>query len=221
MNKVKSTLARATDGNGGNKVGREFTSGIRSHIGNAGSAASSMASGARSRIAANSNTFGLGANFGSGFVRGIRSYIGAAISAATALARSALNAVKSAQRSASPSKETMKLGGYFGDGFAIAIEESSKKAEKASKNLVKSAMSALDDSLNTDYGEMMSSSINGFDVGDNDLQQELVKRNNLEMSTREEINVNVVNQINGRDYEVFVKDVSNEIDKQKKREARF
>ena len=221
VNKVKSTLARATDGNGGNKVGREFTSGIRSFIGSAGSAAASMASGARSRIAANSNTFGLGANFGSGFVRGIRSYIGAAISAATALARSALNAVKRTQRSASPSKETIKLGGYFGDGFALAIEQSSKKAEKASKELARSAMSALDESLNTNYGEIMSSSINGFDVGENNLQRELIRRNELEMSTREDINVNVVNQINGRDYEVFVKDVSNEIDKQKKREARF
>src|SRR5699024_9342113 len=94
---------------------------------------------------ANSNTYGLGQNFGSGFVNGIRSFIGAAISAATSLARAALNAVKSAQKSASPSKETMKLGGDFGDGFALAIVDKTKQAVSAARNMARDAIDAAGD----------------------------------------------------------------------------
>src|SRR5699024_11900969 len=126
----------------------------------------------------------------SGFVRGIRSYIGAAISAATALARSALNAVKSAQRSASPSKETMKLGGYFGDGFALAIEQSSKKAEKASRELARSAMNALDESFSVPTLEDFNSSFNGVQV-DRAISNQVSTNVDLQNLEKQKIPINI------------------------------
>lgn len=139
---VELLLGSATDGKGGHKAGSMFVSGVQGQAGAAQSAGSSVSSSGRSGLSSNSNTYGLGQDFGSGFVNGIRSFVGAAIDAAASLARAALNAVKSAQRSNSPAKETIALGGDFGDGFALAIADKSDIAAKAAKTMVNSALNA-------------------------------------------------------------------------------
>lgn len=142
---VEAALGATTDDGGGRKAGQMFVNGVQGQSSPASSAGSNVSNSARSGLSSNSNTYGLGQNFGSGFVSGIRSYIGAAVSAAASLARAALNAVKSAQRSASPSKETMKLGDDFGDGFALAIVDKTKEAVKAAKGMARGALDAASD----------------------------------------------------------------------------
>lgn len=142
---VEGALGATTDNGGGQKAGSMFVSGVAGQAGAANSAGSNVSSSARGGLSSNSNTYGLGQNFGSGFVRGIRSFVGAAVSAAANLARSALNAVRNAQKSASPSKETMKLGGDFGDGFALAIVDKTKEAVSAARNMARDAIDAAGD----------------------------------------------------------------------------
>ena len=142
---VEGSLGATTDDGGGRKAGQMFVSGVAGQAGASRSAGNNVSSSARGGLSSNSNTYGLGQNFGSGFVSGIRSYVGAAVSAAASLARAALNAVKSAQRSASPSKETMKLGGDFGDGFALAIVDKTKEAVSAARNMARDAIAAAGD----------------------------------------------------------------------------
>lgn len=142
---VEAALGATTDGGGGQKAGSMFVSGVLGQSGASRGAGSTVSNSARSGLSSNTNTYGLGQNFGSGFVSGIRSYIGAAISAATSLARAALNAVRNAQKSASPSKETMKLGGDFGDGFALAIVDKTKEAVDAARNMARDAIDAAGD----------------------------------------------------------------------------
>lgn len=199
---VERLLGSTTDGRGGSKSGSMFASGLRGQSGNAQSAGSSVSNSGRSGLSANSNTYHLGTYFGSGFVNGIRSFIGAAINAATALASAALNAVKAAQRSASPAKETIKLGQYFGDGFALAIESKGKDAAKAARSMTDEALDAVNK-----YAE------DGFDLGDalspNNGSVDLTKRISNELSTNGSveltgkqpayINVNV----GGQEFEAF------------------
>src|SRR5699024_2183697 len=72
---VESALGSTTDDGGGNRAGNMFVSGVKSHTGAASGAGNQVSSSARSGLSANSNTYGLGQNFGSGFVNGIRSFI--------------------------------------------------------------------------------------------------------------------------------------------------
>lgn len=143
--RIEFTLGSTTDDGGGKQAGTMFVSGVSGQAGSAQSAGRNVSNSARSGLSSNSNTYGLGQNFGSGFVSGIRSYVGAAVSAAASLARAALNAVKRAQRSASPSKETQKLGGDFGDGFSLAIVNKTKEAVNAARNMARDAIDAAGD----------------------------------------------------------------------------
>ena len=142
---VESALGSTTDDGGGNRAGNMFVSGVKSHTGAASGAGNQVSSSARSGLSNNSNTFSLGADFGSGFVRGISSYVGAAARAAANLVASALSAIKRRQNSASPSKETMKLGDDFGDGFALAIVDKTREAVSAARNMARDAINAAGD----------------------------------------------------------------------------
>ena len=142
---VESTLGSTTDNGGGNKAGNMFVSGVKSHTGAASGAGNQVSSSARSGLSNNSNTFSLGADFGSGFVRGISSYVGAAARAAANLVASALSAIKRRQNSNSPAKETMKLGDDFGDGFALAIVDKTREAVSAARNMARDAINAAGD----------------------------------------------------------------------------
>ena len=86
----------------------------------------------------------LGADFGQGFANGIGSKSDIVYKKAYALAKKAVAAVKAAQDSDSPAKETMDLGNDFGDGYYIGIQQRAKKAANAANYLASRALNALD-----------------------------------------------------------------------------
>ncbi|MBH9580133.1 phage tail tape measure protein [Staphylococcus felis] len=144
---TQSILGSATDGGGGNRAGSQFVSGLGSNSGAARSAGSNVASSGKGGLGSIGGTFGLGQNFGQGFVNGIASMVGAAVRAASSLASAALGAIRRAQRSASPSKETRKLGGDFGDGYWLGVERKKKEAMKASASLASTSLEAFEKAL--------------------------------------------------------------------------
>ncbi|HFU6073003.1 TPA: tape measure protein [Listeria innocua] len=90
--------------------------------------------------AASVDSSGVGSDFASGYVNGILSGMGAVGEAAGSLANKALQAVKDAQKSKSPSKKAKKLGGDFGSGYSLGIASKTKAVNKAASNLVAGAL---------------------------------------------------------------------------------
>lgn len=91
-------------------------------------------------------TYGLGVDFVYGYAAGLTDNvaINSVVSSAAAIAKNAIAAVKSAQNSNSPSKESAKLGVDFGDGYALGITDTSDKAGEAGGELANIALLALD-----------------------------------------------------------------------------
>ncbi len=91
-------------------------------------------------------TYGLGVDFVYGYAAGLTDNvaINSVVSSAAAIAKNALAAVKSAQNSNSPSKESAKLGVDFGDGYALGITDTSDDAGEAGGELANIALLALD-----------------------------------------------------------------------------
>ncbi|EDN9152120.1 tape measure protein [Listeria monocytogenes] len=116
-----------------------FNSGILDGKGNAFSAGTGIGNSAKSG-AASVDSSGVGSDFASGYVNGILSGMGAVGEAAGSLANKALQAVKDAQKSKSPSKKAKKLGGDFGTGYSLGIADKNKAVTKAANNLVASAL---------------------------------------------------------------------------------
>ncbi|HFL0188627.1 TPA: tape measure protein [Listeria monocytogenes] len=116
-----------------------FNSGILDGKGNAFSAGTGIGNSAKSG-AASVDSSGVGSDFASGYVNGILSGMGAVGEAAGSLANKALQAVKDAQKSKSPSKKAKKLGGDFGSGYSLGIASKTKAVNKAASNLVAGAL---------------------------------------------------------------------------------
>lgn len=91
-------------------------------------------------------TYGLGVDFVYGYAAGLTNNvaINSVVSSAAAIAKNAIAAVKSAQNSNSPSKESAKLGVDFGDGYALGITDTSDEAGEAGGELANIALLALD-----------------------------------------------------------------------------
>lgn len=91
-------------------------------------------------------TYGLGVDFVYGYAAGLTDNvaINSVVSSAAAIAKNAIAAVKSAQNSNSPSKESAKLGVDFGDGYALGIADTSDDASEAGGELANIALLALD-----------------------------------------------------------------------------
>lgn len=91
-------------------------------------------------------TYGLGVDFVYGYAAGLTDNvaINSVVSSAAAIAKNALAAVKAAQNSNSPSKESAKLGVDFGDGYALGITDTGDKAGEAGGELANIALLALD-----------------------------------------------------------------------------
>lgn len=167
MSNVQRVLGSTTDGGGGSKSGSLFVSGLSGQSGPANSAGNSVSSAGKSGLSNTGGTFGLGQNLGQGFVNGIASMVGRAASAAASLANAAMSAIKRAQRSNSPAKETIKLGGDFTDGYMVGIEEQSKYAIKMAGDLASDSINTFDKTLGKnpfDLGSMteVKRNINGL-----------------------------------------------------------
>lgn len=96
----------------------------------------------------------LGKDFIAGFLKGLEDVpvLGGVVKAAEGIAEKAINAVKSAQKSNSPSKETQALGNDFGDGYALGIDESAPAVEEASEGMASKALKPLEAAANTAKG---------------------------------------------------------------------
>lgn len=145
-NTVTSTLGRTTDGGGGSRAGTMFASGIRGRAGSASSAGSSVArSGERGLRSV--RTSGAGSNFVAGFRSSISSGRGSVWNTAWSLGQSALSALRSSIRTASPSKETAITGNWFTQGFQIGIEEEEKKAINQAVQLARNTHGAMNSEI--------------------------------------------------------------------------
>lgn len=82
-----------------------------------------------------------GIQFGQGYGLGIQSQNSYVYQMAHRLGEQAINGVKDAQRSASPSKVARSLGGDYGQGYGLGIEDEYGFVEQKSKGLVESALS--------------------------------------------------------------------------------
>lgn len=91
-------------------------------------------------------TYGLGVDFVYGYAAGLTDNvaINSVVSSAAAIAKNAIAAVKAAQNSNSPSKESAKLGVDFGDGYSLGITDTSEEAGEAGGELADIALLALD-----------------------------------------------------------------------------
>lgn len=111
--------------------------------GSAGSVGGSAADNVYNRTVAGM-AWDAGHDFDLGFAAGIRSGEGAVGTAAYNLGYLAVQRVRAATKSASPSKEAMKAGRWFSEGFAIGIEDEADYAAQAATKLGTAAVTALD-----------------------------------------------------------------------------
>lgn len=140
-NGVTSILSRTTDGGGGRSAGSQFSAGVRGQSNSASSAGTSVARSGESGLRSVS-TVSAGTNFVSGFKNQISSGRGV-WSAAWSLGKSALSALRSSIKTASPSKETEEIGHFFGEGFINSISASVKDSRKSAEMLGRESLDAL------------------------------------------------------------------------------
>lgn len=90
------------------------------------------------------DSYSKGQDFTQGFANGIGSLVGRVAEAARNMARSAIDAAKREQDSASPSKETRKLGDWFAQGYALNIEAGAADAAAAARTMAAAALDAAE-----------------------------------------------------------------------------
>lgn len=135
-----------TNSTGAKKTG-EFNSGVKSI--DTYTPGKNRAEDAKSGMASVSadNT---GSNFVSGFINGMAGMASSLWDTAWDLGKKALNALSSAIKEGSPSRETAKSGRWFVLGFANEIADMSKVAIKQAQILGQQTVQAMNDELNTD-----------------------------------------------------------------------
>lgn len=89
-----------------------------------------------------------GENAADGYAQGIKNHQSNAVNAALAMVNAVLTAIKNAQDSHSPSRETEKLGSFGGMGFVNGLRAYVSKAESVGYDLGDSAKNGLKDAVN-------------------------------------------------------------------------
>jgi tape measure domain-containing protein len=82
-----------------------------------------------------------------GMSGGLISKASSIASAAWDLGKRAINAIRDATDTHSPSREAYKVGAFFGDGFAIAMDDKSDKVARSAENMGSSAVQALNETM--------------------------------------------------------------------------
>lgn len=118
----------------GSSLGGGFSGGVQSKGGSASSAGSSVASQAKAGLGSQ-DASGKGVDLAQGFINGIGSMVSSAWSAASNLADKAIQAIKSKQKSNSPSKITFGLGTDFGDGYINGMDDKSGDVYDSAKDM--------------------------------------------------------------------------------------
>lgn len=127
----------------GENAGEQYASGIGAKIGRARSSGESIAKEAEAG-ASTGDGYKLGSDFGEGYADGISSWASEVAGRAASIATGAVEAVRAAQNSGSPSKKTRKLGHDFDDGYALGISDNEDEIAESSAQIAETALSALD-----------------------------------------------------------------------------
>lgn len=101
----------------------------------------------------------LGRNFAIGMAAGMNAAGSLIYQLAYSLGRKAVQAIKDATKTASPSKEAMAVGNYFGEGFAIGMDKTAHMVEKSSGNVGFTALKSLDSMLGMIEERMNANSV--------------------------------------------------------------
>ncbi|MFA1819001.1 phage tail tape measure protein [Virgibacillus oceani] len=143
---VTRILGSTTDGGGGSKAGREFRGGLTGWNGQVEAAGAGIARSGRDGLAS-VDTSGTGRNFVSGFRNNINDNNGSIWNRAWNLGRTALSALNSSIRTASPSRETEETGENFIAGFANSIDKGRKETAEKASLVGKDALESLNKEL--------------------------------------------------------------------------
>jgi len=141
-NRVEARLGATTDGGGGVSAGNQLRSGLLSRSGAVSAAGIAVAASGRDGLAS-VDTSSTGRNFVSGFRNSINDNNGTIWSRAWSLGRTALSALNSSIRTASPSRETALTGQWFTQGFAGGIEDEAGEATTAATRMATDAHQAM------------------------------------------------------------------------------
>lgn len=139
MNKITSAFdSTANKSNtAGKKVGDGFTSGMKSGLSKAPTAANSTTSAVYSVLSSGySRTYSAGAYISQGFANGMLSRLATIRSAAAQMAAAADAAVRAKAKIHSPSKVAEKLGNYWGEGYAGGLADMARAAWHEAEKLV-------------------------------------------------------------------------------------
>ncbi|MGN1014289.1 MAG: tape measure protein [Butyricicoccus sp.] len=130
-----STAGRAQSS--GQKIGRDFTTGLRGQLSVAVSVSRTMSLQVANALrAAGASAYSSGAYIGIGFANGMRSQLGNVRSVAAQLAAAADEAVRAKAKISSPSRVFEQLGIYIGQGFANGIASMEHLVRMASMDMV-------------------------------------------------------------------------------------
>lgn len=125
----------------------EMAAAIEEHVASVSNASGTVKDNALSPLSGlAAEAYVLGVDLVNGYANGLgdNAALNAVAMGAAAMAKTAINAIKSAQNSNSPSKESAKLGVDFGDGYALGITDTSDEAGGAGGELARVALMALD-----------------------------------------------------------------------------
>lgn len=150
---VKTIRDNFTAGDVGHQKGKDFSSALGSHAGDAGSAGSKLGSSAHSG-ASSVNLSALGSTKGSDFASGLAAKIGSASSAGSSLANGG--------KSGAGSIDMTSTGHWFGQGFANGIGSAMGNVVSAAKNLATSAWSTVKGWLHINSPSKMTHDLGGW-----------------------------------------------------------
>ena len=132
----------------GKTLGSKLINGIKANASSANSAGSSLgsnaASGARSQY---SGAYSAGSYLGAGFVAGCKTQLGSAYQAGYTLGEFALQGIRDALATASPSKEGIKLGKFLGAGLVIGMNDTGSSVYNAGESMGNDALAGMSNSI--------------------------------------------------------------------------
>ena len=151
----------------GKDAGSGYVEGVNSKTGSAKNAGKKLKSEAKSGASGGySGMKSVGKDAAEGFKDGILSKASSIANAAASLVRKAINAAKSAQKSASPSKIWRdEIGAMSGEGYIVGLANKIRPAMKEAQTLVKDSINAASKEVSknpidvSDFGASLKSSI--------------------------------------------------------------
>lgn len=167
LKKNAQTGAKGSLNKEGNDAAKGYVDAVNSKQSNAKSAGSNLKSKAKDGASGGySGMRSVGRDAADGFADGILSKASSIASAAASLVRRAINAARSEQRSASPSKEWNKLVGQSaGEGFVVGLANQIRPAMQEARTLVKDSITAASKEVSrnpfnlSDFGSSLKSSM--------------------------------------------------------------